>query len=55
MVTYDGPAGAARRKPTERQRYLAAKIRVSADEKLNLDTPAWILELATDSDGRFAS
>ncbi len=37
---------AGRSRPSEAERKLAAKIRVRADKKRKVDTPAWIVELA---------
>lgn len=37
---------AGRSRPSEAERKLAAKIRVRADKKRKVDTPAWIVALA---------
>ena len=46
---------ASGRVPTDRQRYLAAEIRVAADKKLKRETPEWIVELAVEGTKKFAS
>lgn len=43
-----------KRIPTERQRFLAATIRVDADKKLKRETPDWIVKIATDGKDTFA-
>lgn len=48
------PDSTGRRIPTERQRYLAANIRIRADRALRETTPAWIVKIAEDGKRRFA-
>lgn len=44
----------APRIPTARQRYLAANIRIRADEALRETTPEWIVKIAAEGKDRFA-
>ncbi|MFV0375653.1 hypothetical protein [Microbacterium sp.] len=47
--------GTDRRAPSDRERYLAAVIRIDADKKLRRATPEWILQIARDGEDRFSS
>jgi hypothetical protein len=38
---------AGRSRPSEAERKLAAKVRVRADKRRKVQTPAWILKLAS--------
>lgn len=39
-------AGRQPKRPTERQRALAARVRVNVDKRLGRETEKWIVELA---------
>jgi hypothetical protein len=47
------PTGAAPEQ-VDRERYLAALVRVRADRKINRPTPAWISELVDVGEQKFA-
>ncbi len=49
MKTQEAPRSTGRPAPSERERKIAARIRVNADRARKVDTPKWIRKLAETS------